>query len=72
LNLDITTADPNGNTVFPGQIDLDYVQLYQNPFGSYDVTFNMDLTDIGLNATDVVHLNGNFNDWCGTFAPMQD
>jgi beta-glucanase (GH16 family) len=72
LNLAITNAGPNGNTVFPSQIDVDYVRVYQDPIGIYDISFNVDVTDLGLSATDIVYLNGNFNAWCGTCAPMQN
>ena len=72
LNLAITNAGPNGNTIFPNQIEVDYVRVYQDPIGIYDVTFNVDVTDLGLSASDLVYLNGNFNNWCGTCAPMQN
>lgn len=36
------------------------------------VTFQVDMSNVELEATDVVYLNGGFNNWCGTCAPMSD
>lgn len=35
------------------------------------VTFSVDMSDAGLRQTDVVYLNGTFNNWCGNCHPMK-
>lgn len=70
LNLAITSGGPNGNTLFPNEIKVDYVRVYQDPIGIYDVTFKVDVSDLGLAPQDIVHLNGTFNAWCGPCDPM--
>ena len=40
-------------------------------FSQTQVTFKVDMTNyVGLGATSTVHLNGNFNNWCGACTPM--
>ncbi len=36
------------------------------------VTFQVDMREYSLAPGDVVYLNGTFNDWCGTCAPMEN
>jgi len=70
LNLAITSGGPNGNTPFPNAIKVDYVRVYQDPIGIYDVTFRVDVSDLGLSPQDAIYLNGTFNGWCGLCNPM--
>jgi beta-glucanase (GH16 family) len=72
LNLAITSGGPNANTTFPNEIKVDYVRVYQDPVGIYDVTFKVEVNDLGLAPSDIVYLNGTFNGWCGSCAPMTD
>lgn len=40
-------------------------------FSQTQVTFKVDMTNyVGLGASSTVHLNGNFNNWCGACNPM--
>ena len=39
---------------------------------SYDVTFQVDMSQYGLADGDVVYTNGTYNNWCGGCNPMTD
>lgn len=51
-----------------------YLQLEPEPaiVETVPVTFSVDLSGQDLQPTDVIHLNGTFNNWCGNCAPMEE
>ncbi len=42
------------------------------PATSSLVTFSVDATALDLSQSDVIYLNGTFNNWCGGCNPMSD
>ncbi len=38
----------------------------------FNVTFQVDMSQAGLQAGDVAYVNGSFNGWCGTCNPLDD
>lgn len=66
-------GSPDGSTNFPATMEVDYVRVYSYDAADLtDVTFRVDMSQETLAPTDVVYVNGNFNDWCGTCNPMTD
>ncbi|MBI1265937.1 MAG: family 16 glycosylhydrolase [Cryomorphaceae bacterium] len=61
---------PNGTTVFPQEMVVDYVRAYQYTPMTVPVTFRVDMSEETLNPGDIVYVNGAFNSWCGTCNPM--
>lgn len=61
---------PDASTVFPVQMEVDYVRWYDLPSTAQPVTFRLNASTLGLSASDLVHLNGSFNGWCGSCTPM--
>jgi beta-glucanase (GH16 family) len=67
-------GSPDGSTVFPQEMLVDYVRVYQYDEAATvnDVTFTVDMSSEAILPGDVVHLNGSFNAWCGTCNPLTD
>ncbi len=63
-------GSPDATTVFPARMEVDYVRWYDLPTAAVPVTFRLDANTLGLSASDIVHLNGSFNGWCGACTPM--
>jgi beta-glucanase (GH16 family) len=72
LNLAITSSGPNSNTVFPSQIEIDYVRVYENIYTTnFNVTFQLDMNNV-TNSFTTPEVNGTFNNWCGNCWAMSD
>ena len=63
-------GSPNGSTNFPADLLVDYVRVYEATSAPQAVTFRVNMTNETLTPTDIVYLNGGFNNWCGTCEPM--
>ncbi len=61
---------PDATTVFPAHMEVDWVRWFDLPTAALPVTFRLDANTLGLSASDIVHLNGSFNGWCGGCTPM--
>lgn len=48
------------------------LEAEQSTTETVPVTFSVDASGLGLSPTDVVYLNGGFNDWCGNCNPMTE
>ncbi|NND60136.1 MAG: family 16 glycosylhydrolase [Gammaproteobacteria bacterium] len=53
-----------------GQLQLHMTEPPQQTTSA--VSFSVDVTALDMAPTDVIYLNGTFNDWCGTCNPMSD
>lgn len=66
-------GSPDGSTTFPEEMLVDWVRVYSyDDTETTDVTFRVDMSEQTLAPTDIVHVNGTWNDWCGACNPMTD
>ncbi len=63
------TFTPSGVAVENGLLILSILEPDSNQ-STVDVTFTVDMSLEAMDASDVIYLNGGFNEWCGTCAPM--
>ena len=61
---------PGASTAFPAHMEVDWVRWYDLPTAAQPVTFRVDASSLNLAPGAIVHINGSFNGWCGSCAPM--
>lgn len=63
------TFKPSSVEFSDGKLILQLEEENPNPI-QVPVTFSVDLSNQEIEPTDIIYLNGTFNDWCGTCEPM--
>lgn len=67
----LCTFKPQGVDRANGRLYLQLEEGNPNP-APVPVTFAVDMSSQSLAPTDVIYLNGSFNNWCGTCNPMSE
>lgn len=65
-------GSPDGSTVFPQQMLVDWVRVYEHVPEPQPVTFRVDLSQESLGAGDLVYVTGGFDDWAGATHVLTD
>lgn len=63
-------GDPDASTVFPQQMKVDWVRVYDHVPEPQPVTFRVDMSQEALGAGDQVFVTGTFDDWSGEAHPL--
>lgn len=58
-------GSPDGSTVFPQEMKVDWVRVYAHAPDPQPVTFRVDMSQEGLGTSDQVYVTGSFDDWSG-------
>ena len=59
-------GSPDGSTVFPQEMRVDWVRVYEHVPEPQPITFRVDLSEQVLGAGDQVYVTGAFDDWAGS------
>ena len=59
-------GSPDATTVFPQEMRVDWVRVYEHVPEPQPVTFRVDLSQESLGTGDQVYVTGSFDDWAGS------
>jgi len=64
-------GSPDATTVFPQEMKVDWVRVYEHVPEPQPVTFRVDLSQESLGSGDQVYVTGSFDDWAGSQHALQ-
>ena len=64
-------GSPDATTVFPQEMRVDWVRVYEHVPEPQPVTFRVDLSQESLGTGDQVYVTGSFDDWAGSQHALQ-
>ena len=65
-------GSPDGSTVFPQEMRVDWVRVYEHVPDPQPVTFRVDMSQQNLGPADQVYVTGAFDDWAGNAHPLTE
>ena len=65
-------GSPDATTVFPQEMLVDWVRVYEHVPEPQPVTFRVDLSQQSLSPEDQVYVTGAFDNWAGNATPLAD
>ena len=65
-------GSPDASTVFPQEMKVDWVRVYDHVPDLQPVTFRVDMAQAGLVPDDQVYVTGSFDDWSGDTHALTD
>jgi len=63
---------PDGTTVFPQEMRVDWVRVYEHVPEAQPVTFRVDLSEYSMGLEDQVYVTGPFDEWSGSTHALTD
>lgn len=63
-------GSPNASTVFPQEMKVDWVRVYEHVPEPQPVTFRVNMSSQSLNVGDGVYVSGLFDGWSGDATPL--
>lgn len=63
---------PDASTVFPQEMMVDWVRVYEHVPVPQPVTFRVDLSQESLGPSDQVYVTGSFDDWSGDSLALEE